>query len=329
MITILTEAELRRSISLDLDVVRVVEEGFAHLVRGLAHVPPIMIIEVPGRRGEIDIKSAYIEGLDTFAVKIASGFQANSAEGLPTSSGMMVLLSAVTGFPQALLLDNGYLTDLRTAAAGAIAAKYLAPAHVGIVGVLGSGAQARYQVRALRLVRDFQRIRVWARRPDAARQYAQDMSRELDCPVEAVAEPREAVIDSDVVITATAARRPLVEADWLHQGLHITAMGSDGPDKRELDPRILAIADTVVCDLKSQSLILGELHHAMAAHVISGDRDVLELGSLVTGARPGRTAASQVTVCDLTGVGVQDTVIARLAYQRATAQGLGTRITNS
>jgi ectoine utilization protein EutC len=329
MIAILTESELRKCLTLDLDVVRVVEEGFAHLVRGEAHVPPIMIIEVPGRRGEIDIKSAYIEGLDTFAVKIASGFQANSQEQLPTSSGMMILLSAVTGFPQALLLDNGYLTDLRTAAAGAIAAKYLARKSIDTVGVLGSGAQARYQVRALRLVRDFKKVKVWARRTDAAERYVDDMSRELGCVVEPVADPHDAVSGSDIVITSTAARQPLVDAEWVHPGLHITAMGSDGPDKRELDPKVLAQADLFVCDLKSQSETLGELHHALDSGVVGRDRNVIELGELVTGSRPGRTDDRQVTVCDLTGVGVQDTVIARLAHQHAIERGLGTKITNA
>lgn len=320
---ILNEKELRACVALDAAALAAVESAFAQMARGEAEVPAPMGIVVPEREGEVHIKSAYLRGHDGFAVKIASGFWRNAAEGLPVSSGMMVLLDARTAFPQALLLDNGYLTEVRTALAGAIAAKYLAPATVRTVGVIGAGMQARMQAEALRLTRAFERVRVWARRPEAAQDYAAEMSAKLGVEVRAAASIAEVVRESDVVITTTPARQPLVMAADVHPGLHITAMGSDGPGKQELDPLVLARADLVVCDRRAQCERLGELQHAGAAGLDASKLPIVELGEVITGAKPGRTGAPQITVCDLTGVGVQDTAIASLAYAKARARGLG------
>jgi ectoine utilization protein EutC len=322
-ITVLTERDLRASIGLDREALAAVEEGFSRLAKGMATVPPIMIVDVPESRGEVDVKSAYVKGFDSFAIKIASGFFDNRKVGLPSGSGLMIVVSARTGFPQAVLLDNGYLTDVRTALAGAIAADRMACDSVSVVGVLGAGTQGRYQVRALKLVRQFGQVVVWDRDAEAASRYADEVSRELGIDVGIREEPSEVVAGSDILITATAARAPLVKAEWLHPGLHITAMGSDSEDKQELEPEVLARADRVVCDRRSQCFRLGELHHAADAGVITEDHDIAELGELIAGQRTGREADTEVTVCDLTGVGVQDTAVALLAYKKAREKRLG------
>lgn len=320
---ILNEAELRACVAMDAESLAAVESGFAQMARGEAEVPAPMGIVVPEREGEVHIKSAYLRGHDGFAVKIASGFWRNAAEGLPVSSGMMVLLDARTAFPLALLLDNGYLTDVRTALAGALAAKYLAREVVRTVGVIGAGMQARMQVEALRLARRFERVLVWARKPEAAQRYAEDMRARLGVEVRAAASIAEVVRESDVVITTTPAREPLVMAADVHAGLHITAMGSDGPGKQELDAQVLARAEVVACDRRSQCERLGELQHAAAAGIDVSRLRIVELGDVIIGRASGRSDERQVTVCDLTGVGVQDTAIASLAYTRARTQGLG------
>lgn len=325
-ITILTESEIRQCVDLDQEALAAVEDGFTRLADGKASMPPIMRIDVPENNGEVDIKSAYLEGLDSFAVKMSSGFFNNHKLGLPSLGGMMILLSAKVGFPEALLLDNGYLTDVRTGLAGAIAAKYLAPQKIETAGVIGAGAQARYQMRSLKLVRNFERVLVYNRNPGRVNDYIEEMSAVLDVEIIQAASIADVVGRSDVVVTTTPAKSPFLEADWLHPGLHITAMGSDAEEKNELAPAILSNADLLVCDRKSQVFRLGEHHHALEAGLISENDDIVELGEITAGRHPGRTDAKQITVCDLTGTGVQDTAIALLAYRKAREKGLGMTI---
>lgn len=325
-ITILTENEIRQCIDLDHESLAAVEDGFTRLANGQASMPPIMRIDVPENNGEVDIKSAYLQGLDSFAVKMSSGFFDNYKLDLPSLGGMMILLSAKVGFPQALLLDNGYLTDVRTGLAGAIAAKYLAPKEIKTAGVIGAGVQARYQMRALKLVRNFERVLVYNRNPERVTDYIEEMSAVLDAEIIQSASIADVVGRSDVVVTTTPAKAPFLKAEWLHSGLHITAMGSDAEEKNELEPAVLARADLLVCDRKSQVFRLGEHHHALEAGTISEQTPVVEIGEITAGRHQGRENDTQITVCDLTGTGVQDTAIALLAYRKAQEKGLGMTI---
>ena len=324
-VLILTESELRACVGFDAESLRATEDAFTWLSEGRVEMPPVMHIEVAEHHGDVDIKSAYVRGLDHLAVKVASGFFDNPKLGLPSGGAMVVVLNAKTGFCEAVMLDNAYLTDLRTGLAGAVAARYLAPETVRTVGVLGSGAQARYQVRALRLVRDFERVLVSARDAGRTAAYAAQMSESLGLPVEATT-PEALVRESELVITTTPARSPIVDAAWLHPGLHITAMGADLPGKQELDPEVLRSAGRVVCDRREQCLAMGELQHA--AELLDGGNPPIELGELTSGRTPGRQSAEEITVCDLTGTGVQDTAIASLALTRARALGAGIVIDN-
>jgi ornithine cyclodeaminase len=222
-----------------------------------------------------------------------------------------------------VLLDNGYLTDLRTAAAGAVAARHLAPPSARRVGVIGAGVQAELQIRALCLVREVPAVIVWARDPARASAYAARMAATLGVPVNVADTAEEVVRTSDVVVTTTPARQPLIQADWLHPGLHITAMGSDSAEKNELDPRILDAADRVVCDRYAQAAVLGEMRAAIDAGVLPTDRAIDELGEICAGRKPGRRTGDEITVCDLTGTGVQDTAIANHAFDLVIARGLG------
>ncbi len=325
-VLILNENELRRCATMNDQALGAVEQAFTWLAQDKVNMPPIMHVEVADHHGDVDIKSAYVSGLDQFAVKLASGYFENVKRGLPSSSAMMVLFHADTGFCAAVLLDNGYLTDLRTGLAGAVAAKYLAPERVTTVGVVGTGAQARYQIECLKLVRDFERLLVFGRDAGRRNAYQESMSERLGMRVEAAPSIEALVNSSDLVVTTTPSREALVQADWLHPGLHVTAMGSDLAGKQELAPEVLTRADLLVCDRRSQCAAMGELQHAIAAGVINEDADILELGSITSGRHPGRSSAEQVTVCDLTGTGVQDTAIAALAYARAREMGLGTEI---
>ena len=282
---------------------------------GRTHVPSVINLEVPGAHGEFHIKTAFIEGVPRIAVKVASGFYDNPSKGLPSGSGLMAVFSATTGVPEALLLDNGFLTDVRTGAAGAVAADVLAPSRITTVGVLGSGVQARHQVRCLRVVRSFMRIAVWSPNDAHARAYADEM-RADGYEVAVERDPEAVCRAADVLITATPARTPLVRAEWLRAGQHVTALGSDSPGKQELDPACLDRADLVVVDRFAQCSAFGELRHAIAAGLLTRHDVHAELGQIVAGVKPGRTDDSQLTIADLTGVGFQDTAIASAALDQ-------------
>jgi ornithine cyclodeaminase len=277
-------------------------------------VPPVINLDIPAARGEFHIKTAHIEGMPYIAVKIASGFYDNPSRGLPSGSGLMAVFDAGTGMPAALLLDNGFLTDIRTGAAGAVAADELARSRIDTVGVIGSGLQARHQIRCLSIVREFHRIVAWS--PTRARldAYCDEMRAE-GYDVRAANNVQELCTTADLLITATPARDPLVRAEWLRGGMHINAVGSDSVGKRELAAECLRRADLVVVDRLAQCAAFGELRHAIDAALLAVGDVHGELGAIVAGRKPGRTNDRQITIADLTGVGFQDTAIANAALQ--------------
>ena len=322
-VTILTEADLRALVPLDMDAIACVEDAFRALATKPVAMPPILRLDIPEHRGEVDVKTAYVPGIDHFAIKISPGFFGNPALGLPSTNGMMVVLSARTGLVQALLLDNGYLTDIRTAAAGAVAARHLSRPDSAVVAVLGAGMQAELQVAALALVRPVASVRVWAR--DGAK--ARALGDRLDARGIAalpVATVDAATDGADIVVTTTPAEQPILHR--ASAGQHITAMGSDAEHKNEIAPDLVARA-IYVADRLSQTRHLGELHHAIAAGRISADQDFAELGQVIAGQRAGRTGPADITIADLTGTGIQDTAIAALAVARAQAAGAGRQFT--
>lgn len=325
-IRILTETDLRQIIQIDATAVDCVENGFRQLAGDKVVMPPILSMAMPDMNAEVDVKTAYVPGLEGFAIKISPGFFNNPALGLPSLNGMMVLLSAQTGQVLAVFLDNGYLTEVRTAAAGAVAAKHLAPAKVRTIGILGTGIQARQQLLAATLVRDTDSAIIWGRDRDKARAMAAEMSTVLDLPVRIAATAQEAVAASQLLVTTTPAEQPILTMDGFHAGLHITAMGSDQHTKNEVGSDVLAAVDLIVCDRISQCRELGEVRAALEDGSLRDPSGLLELGNLIAGKTQGRTEQHQTTLCDLTGTGVQDTAIASLAYQRALDRGAGTII---
>jgi ornithine cyclodeaminase/alanine dehydrogenase-like protein (mu-crystallin family) len=302
-VRILRGADVRAA----LDMARcidAVETAFAAYSAGHAELPGVIHLDVPEAGGEIHVKAGHLHGAPAYAIKVASGFYAQDP---PALDGLVAVFDATSGAPLAFLLDNGYLTDLRTGAAGGVAARHLAPENVDRVAVIGTGVQARQQVTALRVVRPgVAEIHIWGRNRDHAVLAADEIGA-------AVAETVEAAVrDADVVITCTAARESLVRTEWLRPGAHVTAVGSDGAGKQELDSAILRAADVLVVDAKEQCMRLGELQHAPD----QADRAV-EIGAICAGAASGRTSAEQLTVCDLTGVGVQDVAAANAVLVNA------------
>lgn len=308
-ILILHEDQIRARLTLDAATIDVIENAFAVLAGGGVEMPRVLSMHMPQVNAEVDVKTAYVPGLPGFAVKISPGFFDNPARGLPSTSGLMVVLSSETGRVMAVLLDNGYLTDLRTAAAGGVAARHLSRPDSSRAAIFGAGMQARMQLQALRLVRPINQAVIWARDPARAQALAGELTGD-GLTVRAEPDAERAAAFADIIVTTTPATTPILRAAWLRPGQHVTAMGSDQPGKNELDPHCLDRADLYVADRLSQTRILGELRAALAAGLGPDEATIPELGDIVIGRHPGRTAPDQITIADLTGTGVQDTAIA-------------------
>ncbi|MEM9988837.1 MAG: cyclodeaminase [Pseudomonadota bacterium] len=320
-VVILTEEELRSLAKMDASALAAVEKAFVWLSEDRVEMPPIMHMGVEEHQGDIDIKSAYVKGQPAVAVKVAAGFFNNPALGLPSSSGMVVVVSAKTGRCEAVLLDNAYLTDLRTGLAGAVAAQHLAPEGPCEVGIIGAGMQGRFQARGVALVREVTKLRVADRSEEQLAKYQAEMSEELGIPVEVTPSAEEVVRASDIIVTTTPSKSPILQADWLRPGQHITSMGSDLPGKQELHPDVLAKADVIVCDKPEQSRTHGELQHVKDEKGLKTSPKAL--GDVIRGNASGRADQNQVTICDLSGIGVQDTAIALYVLETATKNKMG------
>ncbi|WFM72118.1 cyclodeaminase [Halomonas sp. CKK8] len=300
------------AVGIDQAALSAVEAGFAALGRGEVVQPPILSMAIEEANGEVDVKTAHVRGAERFAIKVSPGFFDNPALGLPSLNGLMLVLSARTGLVEAVLFDEGYLTQVRTALAGAIAARHLSRETSRRVTVLGAGEQAERQVQALRLVRDLDTLDVWARRREGAEAYAERM-RATGLAVNVHDSVNPACQEADIIVTATPSRTPLLHARDLPAGVHVTAMGSDSPEKRELDASVLIRADAFVCDTRAQSEGNGELKALEGGEV---PFKVHELGRVIAEGQRLRLTDDTLTVCDLTGTGVQDTAIANFALSR-------------
>jgi ornithine cyclodeaminase len=295
----------------DLDLIPDIEKGFVDYSRGLVVVPPVgeMIME----KGEVHIKYGFIRGGDHYVIKVASGFYKNHLIGIPSGNGLMLLFDQNTGTLLCALLDEGHLTDIRTAIAGAIAAKHLAPENIRKIGVLGAGVQARLQLEYLKKVTSCRDILVWGRNRKELELYKKDMTAK-GFNVETTEVTSNIEEQCNLIITATPSKTALLQGDNLMPGSHITAIGSDTPEKQELHSSILKKADVIVADSIPQCMLRGEIYQAIKAGSVKKDK-VVELGNVIAGSAKGRTSQKQLSVADLTGVAVQDIKIASAVYK--------------
>jgi len=294
-----------------LDLLPVIEKGFQAYSEGRAIVPPIG--ELLMDRGEVHIKYGCLKDEDYYVIKIASGFYEAPESKQMIPNGMMLLFSQQSGEPLCALLDEGHLTNIRTAVAGSVVARYLAPKEVKRIGIVGAGTQARLQLSYLRKVVDCTRVLVWGYNEEENDSYRRDMEKE-GYLVEVTNDPGRIQDQCRLIVTTTPSKIPLLEVQGLQKGTHITAVGSDTAEKQELDPAILKSADLVVGDSIAQCLERGEIYKALEAGQIE-KKDLLELGQLIAGTVDGRSSEDQITVADLTGVAVQDIAIASAVFE--------------
>ena len=292
------------------DVIAAMRTALTAWSRGECDMPMPMHLDIAAHRAEVHMKSSYRRGGKYFALKIAATFPGNAARGLPTGNGMMLLSSAETGEPVAFLADAGHLTDVRTAAVTALAARELGRRD-RILGILGTGIQARLQARMHAEILALEQIHLWGRTRERAEACRRDIQVALPNVKIVLADSPAAVAHAaQLIVTVTASRAPLLELADLQPRTHISAVGSDSPGKQELDPAILRNAGLLLADSLPQCAKLGELQHAPD----QADR-AREFGAYCDAPSPFDSAS--ITVADFTGLGVEDLAIAEYVYERA------------
>ena len=304
----------RDKISLGV-AIAAVERGFRALALGEATLPDPMVVELRDLSAEIHVKGAHLKGGRHVVLKLATGWYGNRERGLPSGDGLFLLLDATTGAPAFLLAEHGYLTDLRTAAAVGLTLKYLAPKDARDALLVGAGAVGRLSARAMVAELPIERLAVWNRTRARAEALVSDLvaSGVVNARVASALETE--VRNHRVIVTATASTTPLIKAAWVAQGTHITSVGTGSPEKVELEPELLRKADKVIADRIFQTARYGNLHHAIAAGVLEPEEMYGELGDLASGRLPGRQQEGEITIADLTGVGVQDAAIAAVVVE--------------
>ena len=295
-----------KSILPQVDLIQEIESGFKAYSNDLVVVPPVGELSFQSPPGDVHIKYGYIKGDEVYVIKIASGFYKNRSTGLPAGNGMMLVFNQKTGQPVAMLQDECYLTDIRTAVAGAITAKYLAPKHVECIGIVGTGVQARLQLQYLRDIIECNNVIVWGRSFDALSDYKEAMTK-YGYKIKTATDISDIIDYCQLIVTCTPSEEVLINR--VNPGTHITAMGSDTVSKRELSSDVLLQADIVVTDSRSQSKERGEIYQASKdGFSVNG---TTELGEIILGTAQSRTQQEQITIADLTGVAVQDIQISK------------------
>jgi len=308
MTTVYTRTQME-AVMRPSDVIRVVEEGFAFYSRGETVIGPVGELLFQDPPGDCHLKYGYRVGDSTFTIKIGTGFPGNAANGLPPSNGVILVFSSQTGELLTVLQDEGFLTGIRTAAAGAVVAKLLTPKDVGWIGIIGAGTQAKLQLEYLKEVLPTRKAMVWARNRERANAF-----KVAGFDIQVAASIADLAERCGIIVTTTSSRQWLLGAAHIRPGMHVTAVGADGGSKQEIEPELVAKADVLAVDSRLQCAQFGDSSYAVKQGLIQRDA-LVELGEIIEQKRPGRRDDSQITIADLTGVAIQDIQIARLALE--------------
>jgi len=296
-------------------ILKAIEQGFIAYSRGETVVPPIASLHFENPPGDCHIKYGYAKKNNYYVVKIASGFHDNPNVGLPSGNGLMLLFDKNTGELVSILLDEGYLTDVRTAMAGCISANYLAPKHISYVGIIGTGTQAYYQLKFLEFGTKCRRAMIWGRNEAKAKKLREHPDLH-GWHIEVAHSIQELATACQLIVLTTSSSKPLLFAHQIQPGTHITALGTDDFGKQELDPAIFAKADKIIVDSRSQCMQFGDVSYALRQNLIQ-KQQLIELGEVLENRALGRTSETDITVADLTGVAIQDLQIATTVFEQS------------
>ena len=320
-VLILSRKDVESCLSMERTI-QAVKEAYIAFANGRVQMPPVMHLDVEKYNGEVDIKSGFVEDFDLIGTKIASGYYDNHKIGLPPGMAVIVLLDLKTSMPLAIM-DGSYITAYRTGAAGAVAASVLARKDSTKVGIIGAGTQGRMQILALKEIFQLEEIRVWDIEEKMATKYSSEMSELLGIDVKNFTNREEVVRGSDIVVTVTPSKKALIDVDWIEKGMHINAIGADGPGKQEMDPAIVKLADKVVVDSLTQCKRIGEIQHALKLGLIQESDVHGEIGEILIGKKVGRESNDEITFFDSTGLAAQDIAAAHVVLKAAKEKNLG------
>jgi len=306
------------------EALAVVEKAFAEMEKGTARMPLREVVLLPKKKADCFFMPGYLEEAKSFGIKVSPYFPDNPEKhGLPASIPTMLLLDDETGIPLAIM-DADLITAIRTGATCGIAAKYLARQDAKVVAMIGTGRQARTQLEAICAVRGVERIKATSIDPSSQRlRFAEQMSEKLSVKVEIMDSAKEAVKGADVVLLATTAKQPVIEAGWIAEGAHVSSIQTLGPDTREVGTDLVT-RSKIVCDSRAACLAeAGELLIPIREGKLSPEDIYANLGELVLGTRKGRENEQEITFFKTVGLAIEDLSVAKLAYNLAQQQGLG------
>jgi len=323
-IHLLTDREIKPLLEMN-EVLEVVEQAFREKGLGRVQMPPKTYLYFERYNGDLRVMPAYMESLDASAVKIVNVHPDNRKFNLPTVMAVITLIDPKTGAPQAIM-DGTEITAARTGAAAGVATKYLAREGASRLGIVGAGVQATKQLAFILHVTDLAEVKVYDIIEETKKKFVQKAKQQYqDIEIVAAESVEDAVRDADIISTVTPSRKPLILNEWIEDGTHINAIGADAPGKEELDPAILKRSKLVIDDW-NQALHSGEINVPVSKGLINRDDIYGELGEIVAEKKKGRTARNEVTVFDSTGLAIQDTVVAKLVYKKATEKRVGMKI---
>ncbi|MFP3946632.1 MAG: alanine dehydrogenase [Halobacteriota archaeon] len=304
------------------EVIESVESAFHYYGLGRVQMPSKSYLYFDKYNGDLRTMPAYIPDKDEAGVKIVNSHPQNPSRGLPTVLAIYVLNDPATGKPLAMM-NATYLTDIRTGAGSAVAAKYLARKDSKVLGIIGCGRQSRTQLAAINELFDLEEVLIADKSGEQCDMFIKEMGNKIGVEIKSV--DLEEGCTADIITTTTPVKKPIIKSEWIEEGAHINAVGADAPGKRELEASILRRARIVV-DSREQAYHSGEINVPLSKGDISREDVYAELGEIVAGKRPGRERDEEITIFDSTGMAVQDVAVAALAYRKSVERNMGTRL---
>ncbi|WP_309493392.1 ornithine cyclodeaminase family protein [Candidatus Hecatella orcuttiae] len=321
MVLLLSKPEVESLLTAS-EALGAVEEAFRAHALGQVLMPSRAAFPLAQGKGWTGIMPAYMENLQALTVKLVTSFPENPKSGYPTVNALLIYSDPSTGLPLAVM-EAGFLTSLRTGAAGGVAVKYLARRDAGVLGLLGAGEQAWRQLESVRLVRNLKKVKVYSPNPQHRRRFAQQAAESFGVEVKAVDTAEEAAVNSDIVVLATTSKVPVLRGDWVEEGAHLNAFGAHTPETRELDGETVVKAKIVVDSKEACLREAGDLLIPLAQGLIRQTDIHAELGEVVAGLKEGRSSDREVTLFKSVGLAFQDAAVAKVVYEKALKLGVG------